>query len=75
MPRRAQWPAGAAGEDQCGEGRRHAGKARVDARLGERVSFEVRDALFEEGLDISDRAVLDRLSAAAEAFSGGPGWK
>ena len=36
----------------------------VDARLGERVSFEVRDALFEEGLDISDRAVLDRLATA-----------
>jgi len=34
----------------------------LDDRLGERASFEVRDALFEEGLDISDGDVLDGLA-------------
>ena len=35
---------------------------RSDLLLGERVSFALRDALFEEGRDISDRAVLDDLA-------------
>ncbi len=35
---------------------------RTDLRLGERVSFALRDALFEEGRDISDRAVLEDLA-------------
>ena len=35
---------------------------RSDLQLGERVSFALRDALFEEGRDISDRAVLDDLA-------------
>ena len=32
-------------------------------RIGERASLAVRDALFERGADISDRAVLDSLRA------------
>ena len=35
---------------------------RSDLQLGERVSFALRDALFEEGRDISDRAVLESLA-------------
>ena len=35
---------------------------RSDLQLGERVSFALRDALFEEGRDISDRAVLENLA-------------
>ena len=35
---------------------------RSDLLLGEQVSFALRDALFEEGRDISDRAVLDDLA-------------
>jgi len=35
---------------------------RADARLGERASFLVRDALFERGLDIADPAVLAALA-------------
>jgi 2-hydroxychromene-2-carboxylate isomerase len=31
---------------------------RTDPRLGERMSFAVRDALFEQGADISDHVVL-----------------
>lgn len=34
----------------------------VDARLGERATFLVRDALFEHGLDIADPTVLQRLA-------------
>lgn len=35
---------------------------RAGTRLGERMSFAVRDALFERGEDISDPAVLARLA-------------
>ena len=35
---------------------------RMDATTGEQMSFVVRDALFEEGRDISDRAVLADLA-------------
>jgi len=35
---------------------------RTDLRLGERTSFALRDALFEEGRDISDPAVLRGMS-------------
>ncbi len=35
---------------------------RSDVRLGERASFGLRDALFEEGRDISDRTTLDDLA-------------
>ena len=33
---------------------------RTDLQVGERVSFALRDALFEEGRDISDRGTLER---------------
>jgi predicted DsbA family dithiol-disulfide isomerase len=36
---------------------------RTDLQVGERVSFALRDALFEEGRDISDRAMLEDLAA------------
>lgn len=36
---------------------------RADARTGEAISFALRDALFERGLDIADPNVLDDLSA------------
>ena len=39
----------------------------VSADLGERFSFEVREALFERGLDISDPAVLAEIRAAVGA--------
>lgn len=35
---------------------------RTDLRLGERASFALRDALFEEGRDISDPVVLHGIS-------------
>lgn len=35
----------------------------IDAVAGFRVSLAVRDALFEEGLDVSDPTVLSRLAA------------
>ena len=35
---------------------------RTDLRVGERVSFALRDALFEEGRDISDPVTLDYLA-------------
>ncbi|HVA52749.1 MAG TPA: DsbA family protein [Acidimicrobiales bacterium] len=35
---------------------------RVDPNLGERASFVLRDALFEQGLDISDRVVLEEIA-------------
>jgi predicted DsbA family dithiol-disulfide isomerase len=35
---------------------------RTDLQVGERVSFELRDALFEEGRDISDPIVLEYLA-------------
>jgi predicted DsbA family dithiol-disulfide isomerase len=35
---------------------------RTDLQLGERVSFALRDALFEEGQDISDPVVLEYLA-------------
>ena len=35
---------------------------RTGLETGERVSFALRDALFEEGLDISDRATLESLA-------------
>ncbi len=35
---------------------------RTDIRAGERVSFALRDALFEEGRDISDRFTLESLA-------------
>lgn len=35
---------------------------RTDLRVGERVSFALRDALFEEGRDISDPGVLEDLA-------------
>ena len=35
---------------------------RADLHLGERVSFALRDALFEQGRDISDPAVLEHLA-------------
>jgi predicted DsbA family dithiol-disulfide isomerase len=35
---------------------------RTDLQLGERVSFALRDALFEEGRDISDQATLEYLA-------------
>ena len=35
---------------------------RTDLRLGERMSFAVRDALFEQGADISDPQVLATLA-------------
>jgi predicted DsbA family dithiol-disulfide isomerase len=35
---------------------------RTDRQTGERVSFALRDALFEEGRDISDRATLESLA-------------
>jgi predicted DsbA family dithiol-disulfide isomerase len=35
---------------------------RTNLHIGERVSFALRDALFEEGQDISDRVVLEYLA-------------
>lgn len=35
---------------------------RTDPQVGERVSFALRDALFEEGRDVSDPVVLDHLA-------------
>ena len=35
---------------------------RTDLQLGERVSFALRDALFEEGRDISDQVTLEYLA-------------
>jgi predicted DsbA family dithiol-disulfide isomerase len=35
---------------------------RTNLQIGERVSFALRDALFEEGQDISDRTVLEHLA-------------
>jgi predicted DsbA family dithiol-disulfide isomerase len=35
---------------------------RIDPEVGERVSFALRDALFEEGQDLSDPAVLEWLA-------------
>lgn len=35
---------------------------RTDLQVGERVSFALRDALFEEGRDISDRVTLESLA-------------
>jgi len=35
---------------------------RMDLKVGERVSFALRDALFEEGRDISDPVTLDYLA-------------
>ena len=35
---------------------------RTDLQVGERVSFALRDALFEEGQDISDPATLEHLA-------------
>ena len=35
---------------------------RTDLKAGERVSFTLRDALFEEGRDISDRVTLEHLA-------------
>jgi predicted DsbA family dithiol-disulfide isomerase len=35
---------------------------RTDVHVGERVSFALRDALFEKGEDVSDRATLERLT-------------
>jgi predicted DsbA family dithiol-disulfide isomerase len=36
---------------------------RVGDELGERVSLELRDLLFEQGVDVADRATLDRVAA------------
>jgi 2-hydroxychromene-2-carboxylate isomerase len=36
---------------------------RTDLQVGERVSFALRDALFEEGRDISDRATLESVAS------------
>ena len=36
---------------------------RTDLQVGERMSFALRDALFEEGRDISDPAVLESLAS------------
>jgi predicted DsbA family dithiol-disulfide isomerase len=36
---------------------------RRDRTVGERVSLALRDLLFEHGVDIADRAVLDRVAA------------
>ena len=36
---------------------------RTDLQVGERVSFALRDALFEEGRDISHRATLESLAS------------
>ena len=36
---------------------------RTDLQVGERVGFALRDALFEEGRDISDRATLESLAS------------
>jgi predicted DsbA family dithiol-disulfide isomerase len=35
---------------------------RRETNLGERVSFALRDALFEKGLDVSDSAQIERLA-------------
>ena len=35
---------------------------RTSLRIGERMSFALRDALFEEGRDISDRVILEYLA-------------
>lgn len=35
---------------------------RIDLQVGERVSFALRDALFEEGRDISDPVTLERMA-------------
>jgi len=35
---------------------------RSDSRLGERASFELRDALFEEGIDISEQRALSDIA-------------
>ena len=35
---------------------------RTDPQVGERVSFALRDALFEEGRDISERVTLENLA-------------
>jgi predicted DsbA family dithiol-disulfide isomerase len=40
--------------------------------LGERVSLAVRDAIFEEGRDIADPAVLDAIAAAYGVGARGP---
>lgn len=37
---------------------------RTDLQVGERMSFALRDALFEEGRDLSDRAVLEDVAVA-----------
>jgi len=39
---------------------------RTDTTIGERVSFMLRDALFEEGRDISDPAVLRAIAQVAQ---------
>ncbi len=36
---------------------------RTDLQVGERVGFALRDALFEEGRGISDRATLESLAS------------
>jgi predicted DsbA family dithiol-disulfide isomerase len=41
----------------------------VDERLGERASFEVRDAMFEVGRDISDPDVLEDLAKSWDVGS------
>ena len=40
---------------------------RTDLQVGERVSFALRDALFEEGRDISDRVTLEHLAQTSES--------
>lgn len=35
----------------------------LDIKLGERAAFRVREALFEEGQDISNKAVLDEIAS------------
>jgi predicted DsbA family dithiol-disulfide isomerase len=45
---------------------------RRDDRTGEAVSFALRDALFEEGRDISDAAVLAAIAATCGLDGAGP---
>ncbi len=44
----------------------------VDAHTGLEVSMELRAALFEQGLDISDPVVLDRIGDAHGGLRAGP---
>jgi predicted DsbA family dithiol-disulfide isomerase len=44
----------------------------IDDETGERISFAVRDAFFEEGLDVGDPRVLNRIAAAERVVLSSP---